>query len=142
MQATQPLYLSDFMTGILATLALKQIPVLSLRENRLDQAFSLLNQDILQEATKAGLEMKFRIRTHPIHQDSTVLQQALYEAAQRDLISLDNPEFQKIRLKINAADAPAFLQDLPGTREMYMRLADLLLKYYYEQETDSEVKAR
>ena len=65
------------MTGILAALAVKHVPMLSLKRGRLDQAFARLNQDIKQAAEEAGLDLKFRIRLHPIHQDSTLLQQAL-----------------------------------------------------------------
>lgn len=130
MLATKSLYIADFMTGILAALALNQVPVLSLRRGKLDQAFARLNEDLKKVAHDAGLDLKFRIRPHPIHQDSTQLQQALYEAAQRDLISLDNPEFQKVRLKISQDEAQTYLSDLPGSKEMYLRLAKLLMEYY------------
>jgi len=133
MPATRPLYMPDFMTGILAALAVNRVPVLSLRRSRLDQAFDRLNQDIKAAADSAGLELKFRIRLHPIHQDSTLLQQALYEAAQRDLVSLDNPEFQRVRLKIGADEAQTYLADLPGSRDMYLQLADRLMSYYHDQ---------
>jgi hypothetical protein len=138
MPATRALYLPDFMTGILAALAANRVPFLSLRRNRLDQAFSRLSQDIKQEAENEGMEVKFRIRLHPIHQDSTQLQQALYEAAQRDLISLDNPEFQRIRLKITPDEAPAYLNGLPGSPRMYVHLAERLMKYYQDQDEETE----
>jgi|SRR5579872_2413220 len=138
MTAAKPLYLPDFMTGILAALAIKKIPALSLRGNRLDQAFARLHKDIIQIAKETNLEVKFRIRLHPIHQDSTQLQQALYEAAQRDLVSLDNPEFQKIRLKITASEAPAYLKGLPGSQEMYEQLANRLIDYYQENVEGTE----
>jgi len=138
MPTTRALYLPDFMTGILAALAMKHVPVLSLRRNRLDQAFARLDQDIKQEAEKTGMEVKFRIRLHPIHQDSTQLQQALYEAAQRDLISLDNPEFQRIRLKITPDEAPVYLEGLPGLPQMYVQLAERLMGYYQEEGEQTE----
>ena len=137
MPATQPLYMPDFMTGILAALAVHRVPMLSLRRSRLDQAFARLNQDIKEAAEAAGLDLKFRIRLHPIHQDSTLLQQALYEAAQRDLVSLDNPEFQKVRLKIDPDEAQNYLAGLPGSREMYIRLADRLMCYYRDEDEEA-----
>jgi hypothetical protein len=132
MTATRSLYLPDFMTGLLVGLALNKVQSLSLRQNRLDRAFERLNEAILRETKKEQLAAKFRFHTHPIHQDSTLLQQALYEAAQRDLISLDNPEFQRIRLKFTAGEASAYLGTVPGSAEMYKRLAALLIKYYQE----------
>jgi hypothetical protein len=132
----------DFMTGILAALAVNRVPALSLRRSRLDQAFAHLNQDIEEAAGAAGLDPKFRIRLHPIHQDSTLLQQALYEAAQRDLISLDNPEFQKVRLKIGPDEAQTYLAGLPGSREMYLRLAERLMYYYRDEEKEAASAAQ
>jgi hypothetical protein len=137
MPATQPLYLPDFITGILAALAVNRVPVLSLRRGKLDQAFARLNQDIKDAAKTAGLDLMFRIRLHPIHQDSTLLQQALYEAAQRDLVSLDNPEFQRVRLKRSPEEAQTYLAGLPGSREMYLRLAKRLMCYYREEDEEA-----
>jgi hypothetical protein len=131
----------DFMTGILAALAVNRVPVLSLKRSRLDQAFARLNKDLKEAAEAAGLDLKFRIRLHPIHQDSTQLQQALYEAAQRDLVSLDNPEFQKVRLKIGPDEAQAYLTGLPGSQEMYLHLASRLMAYYREQGEEAESAA-
>jgi hypothetical protein len=138
MATMRSLYLPDFITGILAGLALNRVSSLSLRENRLDQAFSRLNEAIAHAAEKEHLAVKFRFRTHPIHQDSTLLQQALYEAAKRDLISLDNPEFQSIRLKITTDEAPAYLEGLPGSVAMYRQLAALLVKNYQETSDQPE----
>lgn len=134
MTATQPLYMPDFMTGILAALAVRHVPVLSLRRSKLDQAFECLNQDIKQEADKAGLNLKFRIRLHPIHRDSTLLQQSLYEAAQRDLVSLG----KKVRLKIGPDEAQTYLTGLPGKPDMYHRLAARLMAYYRDEDKETE----
>jgi hypothetical protein len=128
--ANESLYLSDFMTGLLAALALKSIPSLSLRESRFDLAVEQVTKDLTDEARTLNLNVRFRIKTDPSHGDSSALQQALYEAARRDLISLDNPEFQDLRLKIKASDAPRYLEGLPGPKEMYERLADKLIEYY------------
>jgi hypothetical protein len=140
MPATRALYMPDFMTGMLAALAVKSVPVLSLRSNRLDQAFARLNEDIKREALASGLDPKFRILLHPVHQDSSQLQQAIYEAAQRDLVSLDNPEFQRVRLKISPDEALAYFAGLPGPKEMYFRLAERLLAYYREPEPEPTVR--
>ena len=79
-----------------------------------------------------GADRLLAERLHPIHQDSTQVQQALYEAAQRDLISLDNPEFQKVRLKIAPGEAQQYLDGLPGEPAMYRRLAERLMAYLDE----------
>ena len=129
---TRPLYLPDFITGMIAALAMHRVPSLSLRGNKLDLAFERLSDEVAREAEKEHLDVRFRIKVHTIHRDSTQLQQALYEAAQRDLISLDNPEFQRIRLKLSSEDAAAYFIGLPGSPEMYRRLANQLVRYYEE----------
>ena len=132
MHAQRLLHTSDFITGLIAGLALENVHVLSLRNNRFDRAMERLFEDLKKEATEQGLNIRFRIRTHPVHGDSVLIQQALYEAAQRDLVSLDNPEFQDIRLKISSDEAPSYLNNVPGSPEMYQRLAKLLIEYYQE----------
>ena len=129
----QSLYLSDLLTGLIAGLALHKITALSIRNNQFDQALArLVDDDLQREAKERGFVVKFRVRPHEIHGDSTAVQRALYEAAQRDLISLDNPEFQDIRLKIDPKEAHSYLEDLPGTADMYEDLSTKLLKYYQE----------
>lgn len=129
----QSLYLSDLLTGLLAGLALQKISALSIRRNQFDQALArLVEQDLGGEATRHGLALKFRVRPHEIHGDSSAVQRALYEAAQRDLISLDNPEFQDIRLKIGPDEARSYFDGLPGGPDMYESLSSKLLQYYRE----------
>lgn len=130
-----PLYLSDFMTGLLAALAQKHIQSLSLRKTHLDRAFAETFRDLEEEAKKSDLLVRFRIRTHPLHHDSPAILQALYDAAKRDLISLDNPEFQDVRLKIAANEASAYFRSLPGDEAMYVRLAEAFLRHYRELST-------
>lgn len=81
MEGAKSLYLPDFLTGIIAALAAKKVAALSLRRSRLDRAFARLTEDVVREAQSRGISVKFRIRLHDVHQDSTQLHQALYEAA-------------------------------------------------------------
>jgi hypothetical protein len=130
------LYLSDLLTGLIAGLALQKVSALSIRNNQLDRALArLVEKGVRAEATKRGLVVKFRVRPHEIHGDSAAVQRALYEAAQRDLIGPDNPEFQDIRLKIGPAQARSYFEGLPGTPDMYEALSNKLLEYYREVAT-------
>jgi hypothetical protein len=135
MATEKPLYLSDLLTGLFAALAMRELQVLSLRDSRFDRALARLADDVAAEATKEHLSLRFRLRTHPVHRDSTQIQHALWEAAQRELVSLDNPEFQDVRLKITPADAPRYFAKLPGSEMMYRKLADKLMTYYRENAT-------
>jgi hypothetical protein len=133
MKPTKSIYLSDLLTGLVAALVLKDVSALSIRNNSFDQALArLVDDDLAREARERGLVVKFRVRPHQMHGDSTAVQRALYEAAQRDLISLDNPEFQDIRLKIKPSEARSYFVGLPGAPEMYEALSSKLLQYYRE----------
>lgn len=132
MTSPQALYLSDLVTGLIAALALRDVHALSIRHNVFDHALARVVAELDRDASKLGVTLKFRVRPHEVHGDSTAVQRALYEAAQRDLISLDNPEFQDIRLKITPNEARSYFDGLPGTQAMYEDLGGKLLKYYRE----------
>ena len=125
-----PVHLSHIMTGLIAALAMDGIQVLSARRNRIDFAMAHLYKDIKKEAADLKLLPMFHITTHPIHGDSPAVREGLYKAAQRNLLSFDNPAFQDVRIKISAEEAPIYLERLPGDRAMYERLAKQFLRYY------------
>jgi hypothetical protein len=128
--ARTPLYLSDFMTGMLAALAQRGVTVLLNRSDRLDYAFEQLFEEIERQADASNLDLRFFIQTHPQYGDSDDVQQELTAAAGRDLISLDNPEYQVVRFKIRPKDAATYLRDLPGSPELYDSLAGRFLELY------------
>lgn len=130
MQQSNPLYLADLMTGLFAALALRQFRSISLTSGRFERALEAMTETLRTEAEGANLEVMFRIRRHRVHGDSIALQEALYDAAKRDLISLDNPEFQHVTVKLSGADAPAFLERLPGSKELYEKLAEEFIHQY------------
>lgn len=120
----------DFFTGFLAALARRGHPTLSLRKDRFDKAVAHAFDHLLSNASKNNLNLRFRIRLHPYHQDSQTLRDAITSAVQRDLISLDNPEYQDLRLKIAPDDADFYLKDLPGGEDLYLSLVDRFLDHY------------
>lgn len=119
----------DFFTGLFAALALKGSSVISARERRLDRALALTFEEFLGRAAGEKLDVQFRIRLHPFHQDSLTVRNEICHAAQRDLISLDNPEYQEIRLKLTKDDAEEILATFPS-RELFLTIADKFLDSY------------
>ena len=126
----QPLYLADLITGVMAALAKTGVVRLSARNNRIDRAFARLYGDLTEYADREKLSPRFRISLHPIHGVSEDVQQEIAAAAKRDLISLQNPEYTEIHIKISTEEAGLFLKHLPGSPTFYERLADLFLKLY------------
>jgi len=121
---------ADFFTGLFAALALKSSPGISMREGRLDRAIAPVFEEFLKRSVAENLDVQFRIRLHPFHQDSIIVRNAICDAAQRYLISLDNPEFQDIRLKLTKDEANEILSTLPGSKELFLKLADRFLDVY------------
>ncbi len=126
----ETLFLGDVMTGLFAALSAREPQVRSFAHKGFFRAFYELQAAIREEAEKAGLKVRFDVRLNPIHGDSPDLYDALYEAAQRNLISLDNPRFKRVRMKVGADDAPSYLCRLPGEPAMYKRLADEFVRSY------------
>lgn len=122
----------DFFTGLFAALALRGRKTFTLRSTRFDEAVDNAYQELRRRAETLGVEVGFRILLHPLYGDSKTVRESVTRAAQRDIVSFDNPEYQKIRLKLNSGNADLFLAGLPASRELYVDLADRFLASYQE----------
>ncbi len=120
----------DFFTGLFAALAIRGHHVLTLRTERFDQAIETIVNELMRTAKAKDIDVRFRVRLHPIHGDSQTVRDALASAAQRDLISFDNPEYQDIRLRIGVNDAKEFLNAIPGGEPLFSDLASKFLQSY------------
>ena len=120
----------DFFSGLFAALALKGYKTISLRNERFDKALAVLFQELLDRAQQEDLDVRFRIREHPIHGDSTTVRRGISDAAQRGVISLDNPEYQDIRIKLDEYRASRILETVPGGAAMFSKLADSFVHQY------------
>ncbi len=118
----------DFFTGLFAALVSKGIPVISIRNERFEEALAPVFDKLKALAVGQGLDLRFRIRLHPFHNDSTTVRDAIYNAAQSGLISLDNPEYQDIRFKISDTQALKMLEDIPGGKELFLDLAESFIE--------------
>lgn len=120
----------DFITGLLAAFAERHIAAVSIRGNAFYRAAENTYSHLRTVAAARGLDVRFRIRLDPIYEDSPVLREAISAAVQRDLVSLDNPEYQDMRLKIGSDESALLLASLPGTGDLYRSLADTFLDNY------------
>jgi|ERR1051325_7054276 hypothetical protein len=139
MATTEPLYLADFVTGLFAALAKRGVTSLSLRNQRLSIALQEAFARLEKETAGQSLKLKFCIRAHPIHGTDPELEDELTEAAKRDLISLDNPEYQDLRLKVNPSEAEKYLASVPGSPSLYLGLADTFMDAYCRSQAVNQV---
>jgi hypothetical protein len=120
----------DFFLGLFAALVSKGQTSISIRDDHFDKSVAEVFNKLLESSSKWGLDIRFRIRLHKFHDDSILIRNAVYSAAQRGLISLDNPEYQDIRFKIKPEQANQILQSVPGGKELFSELADDFLRQY------------
>lgn len=124
------LTVDDFFTGLFATLASKGLKSISIRDEGFDKSLVPAFNKLLELAPQKQLDIPFRIRLHQFHGDSITVRNAIYGAAQRGLISLDNPEYQDVRFQIGCEEADEILQDIPGGKALFKDLTAEFLKRY------------
>jgi len=81
---------------------------------------------------KTGVKASFLIQLDPLHGDSSTINEGLIGAVRRDMISLDNPSFEKFRLKLEADEAEEILKHVRGGHELYKQLVKDFLNEYSE----------
>jgi len=120
----------DFFAGLFAALARRGLTTFSIRVDQFDPIVRRVFDRLTERAGQENLNLRFRIKPHPVHQDSLTIQSALARAAQRDLISFDNPEYQDIKIKLATDEAERILEGLPGRPRFYDDLADEFVDAY------------
>jgi hypothetical protein len=120
----------DFFAGLFAALAVRGLTTFSIRIDQFDPFITSVFKGLTHRAAESKINLRFRINPHPLHQDSLTIQGALARAAQRDLISFDNPEYQDIHIKLARDEAMRVLEGLPGGPMLYESLADEFIDAY------------
>lgn len=127
---TEEASVDDFTTGLIAALAESGISVVNIRGRVFYEAVVVAFNEFKQRAISANVEPRFALRVNRVYGDSPAVRDALTRAVQRDLISLDNPEYVDMRLKLSKKDAAPYLTKLPGTPELYRASAAKFLASY------------
>jgi hypothetical protein len=127
----------DFFAGLFAALAVRGLTTFSVRIDQFDPFIKRVFDGLSQRAAAEQINLRFRIKPHPVHRDSLTIQGALARAAQRDLISFDNPEYQDIHIRLARDEAQRVLEGLPGGRQLYEELAEEFLEAYSGAERPS-----
>ena len=120
----------DFFTGFFAALAARGWRTVARRGQLFDQALAEAFADMSRAAAERDIDLGFRIRLNPIHGDSVAVRDGIANAVRRDLVSLDNPVYQMIRLKMSRDEGNRLLSDLRGGEEFYRQLVDKFLDHY------------
>jgi hypothetical protein len=126
----QRLSSEDFMAGLLAALAKRKWGTLSIRGDRFDRASAQAYRRLREVAPERGIELRFYVKPHPNYGDSTTVRDAIARLAMWDLVSLDNPEYQDVRLKITPDFADSIFRRLSLDPELFDQLASTFVQAY------------
>ena len=130
--SSRTISLDDFMTGFLASLAQRGIKTVSIRDT-FYEALADAFPEFQEEARRQGYEVDFVVKAHPVHRDSPTVRMGISQAVQRDLISLDNPVYLDMRVRISPEYADDYLETLPGQPQMYLNVTDRFLKEFRDR---------
>src|SRR5436190_24092140 len=119
----------NFFIGLLAGLVYRGRRTVSIRGDQFDRTVAQVANEFV-DMHGNDVDLRFRLHPHYVHGYSTTVRDAIAAATQADLISLDNPEYQDMRFKIDRSDAAEILDDLPLGRNIYLELADNFLRSY------------
>jgi len=128
--ATIRLSSEQFLAGLLASLALRSWDRISIRGDRFDRASAAAFEELERLGDNYHVRPRFYIVPHPTYGDSTVMRDAIARLAQWDLLSLDNPEYQDLRLKISPSYAEQVFDRLGLDRALFRALADRFVEEY------------
>ena len=125
--------LDDFMTGLLSGLAAEGIHVVTITDTDFYEAVVAVFGDLEQWAADQGnVDVRFWLMVDELHGDSPDIRDSITSAQQRRLISLDNPTFENMRMKLSTPqEAAPYLESLPGGPDLYLRLAARFKKLYH-----------
>ncbi|MCW2524706.1 MAG: hypothetical protein JWO63_3041 [Frankiales bacterium] len=135
MSAEEPVRLTanDFFLGLFAALKLRGQSLFSIRADRFDAAIKDIYDHLEAEAEEANIELRFRVRPHSMYGDSRTVRRALTAAAQRRIISFDNPEYLDIRIQLDESDAERKLERLGVPPALFDELADQFIDAYRQR---------
>jgi hypothetical protein len=122
--------IDDFITGLIAGLAVNDVEAVNIRGAEFYTAVTKLFERLKSSPAAESLDLRFRIILDETYGDSAVVRDAISGAVQRDLVSLDNPEYLDMRLKVSRAEAEILLHALPGEDSLFEDLAAMLVDDY------------
>jgi hypothetical protein len=123
---------ADFFNGFFSALALKSEAAKRAFEcgEHFNESLQAAYERFVNAAERQGLQPSFLIYLNALHGDSSVIEEGLGGGIRRDLISLDNPNFQKFRIIVSDDEARENLERAPGGPEIYHSLAEDFLTHF------------
>jgi len=130
---------NEFFLGLFSALKLQGQDAFSIRADRFDAAIKEIYEKAPDLPGGDHVSLAFRIRPHQIYGDSRTVRRALTAAAQRRVISFDNPEYLDIRIQLDELDADRKLRRLGAPQGFFDGVADEFLRAYRQRRDPAAV---
>lgn len=122
--------LDDFITGLIAGLAAEGVSAISIRDTDFYAAVDAAFRRLESISDEHGLRLKFWITLNRVYGDSADVRVGITRAVQRDLVSLDNPVYVNMRLRVDQNDSESYLRQLPGGPAVFREVTQAFLEHY------------
>lgn len=126
---TQRMSLDDFMTGLLASLAVHGVRAVSMRGTAFPSAVVSAFDTLDRMPSQDRPELAFWLTCHPVYQDSADVREAVIRAMHRGLVSLDHPG-DMMRILVSEPESHLYLEKLPGDAEVHQMVLDSFLERF------------
>lgn len=122
----------QFVAGLLSILALRNQKSFLLKDSELDQRFENAFEDLVAKEGSLGVTADFTFYIDPLHGDSVSLRETLLAAREKELISINNPTFHTMEIKLDESRARRYLAKGPLPENFLNEVVD---KYFAELAT-------
>lgn len=124
---------NEFFLGLFSALKLRGQDAFSIRADRFDATIKDVYDKVGELPGGDRVSLGFKVRPHKIYGDSRTVRKALNAAAQRRVISFDNPEYLDIRIQLDTTDAERKLKRLKAPDDLFDELASEFLRVYRDR---------
>jgi hypothetical protein len=101
---------TEFVTDILCELSLREMGEIRLVDTMEDERFEQAYELLREKRSSLNIALDFSLTTNPYHGDSSTLREAIYGLRERGIVSINNPSFKTVEVKVDRADASYYLK--------------------------------
>lgn len=114
----------EFVTDLVCQLKLNAVEELRLVDTLEDKRFARAFQKLEENQDRLHIAVDFSLVTNPYHGDSSTLREALYALRERGIVSINNPSFKTVEIKVDAENAKYYLANSSIPREFTAALVE------------------
>jgi hypothetical protein len=114
----------QFVAGIVAVLALRNLRQFRLSDTELDGKFQEAFRELVAAEARYDVRPNFSFYVDPQHGDSVCLRETLTAAKEKELVAFNNPTLRTFDVKLSDERAHRYLDRGPLPREFLEQIVD------------------